>query len=405
MDYKYINRSIESLIKGIIKQSPAIALTGPRQSGKSTVLTHIFPKISYVSLDDPLYREQAIEDPELFLDTVREPVIIDEIQYAPQLLSYIKIRIDQKRQKKGRFLLTGSQQFNLIKNIGDTLAGRIGLLQLLPFDLSEKMKIKHLTDTHKTVKKAFFHACLNGSYPEPNVNNSIDIRTWYGSYLQTYLERDIRSIYEIGLLREFQSCLKLLAANCAQVLNISTISKNIGTSVNTVKKWISILEASGIIYLLIPYYNNLGKRITKSPKLYFLDTGFVCYLTGILTEEHIVSGPMTGALFENYIIQEVVKTFLNRGQIPPIYYYRTHNGLEIDLIIEKNAITLIPVEIKFSQTPKRTMNKNIDAFMKYSKNKNIKNGKLVTLSEKEIILSKNISLTNVHTFLKMLNSI
>ena len=268
---RYIHRRLEDVLKKLIKSFPAVALTGPRQSGKSTLLKNIFGgTYTIISFDDPITRERAISDPRLFIDGLREKIIFDEIQYVPQLLSYIKILIDHNCSKRGRFIITGSQQFHLIKNLGDTLAGRIALLNLLPFSIEEKRQIPFLRNKLLDTQANFIHSSLRGSFPEIALHPEMESDAWYGSYIQTYLERDLRTIYNIGSLREFQQFLHLLATRCSQILNLSSFANDLGISVNTIKKWLSILEASHIIYILPPYYRNLGKRITKSPKIYFL---------------------------------------------------------------------------------------------------------------------------------------
>ncbi len=384
---KYISRQIESKLKQLIKSFPSIAVTGPRQSGKSTLLINILNDYNYITLDDPLKREQAISDPLFFIESAGEKAVIDEIQYAPQLLSYLKIKIDNSRAKKGLYVFTGSQQFNLIKNLGDTLAGRIGLLDLLPFSVGEKKISLQL----KSPLDYFTHAALKGSYPELVLDKSIDIPAWYGAYIQTYLERDIRGIYNIGSLRDFQRFMHLLAGRCAQILNISDFAKDLGISVPTIKSWLSILEASRIIYLLPPYYNNLGKRIIKAPKLYFLDIGIVCYLTGIRDSQHLLQGPMSGALFENFCIQETIKLFFNNGLIPQLYYLRTGNNLEVDLLIEGPARTIFPIELKLSKTPDLRMGSNISRFKKLFSNLNIRQCFILSLTDKTIPLNSDIT--------------
>ncbi len=402
---KYINRQIECVIKNLIKDFPAVALTGPRQSGKSTLLQNIFGgTYTIVSFDDPITRERAISDPRLFIESQGEKVIFDEIQYVPQLLSYIKMLIDSERYKRGRFIITGSQQFNLIKNLGDTLAGRIGLLDLLPFSIGEKKKVPFLKARLSNIQNNFVHACLRGSFPEITVHSEIKSDVWYGSYIQTYLERDIRTIYNIGSLREFQQFLRLLAARCSQMLNLSSFANDLGVSVNTIKKWLSILEASRIIYILPPYYRNLGKRITKSPKVYFLDVGLVCYLTGLKNREYLFDGPLAGALFENFVIQETVKYFFNRGIRPGLFYLRTHNNVEIDLIVESD-LQLFPFEIKLTKTPNINMANPIERFIKNFTKLKINKGKIIILGEQEMSLTKNVSVINMNSYLKGLDSL
>ncbi len=296
---RYITRQIEPRIKKYASQFPAVLLTGPRQSGKSTTLKKIFGRThKIISFDDPLLRERSLTDPHLFLENLPDRVVFDEIQYAPQILSYLKINIDRRRQERGIYILTGSQQFSLMKGLTETLAGRVGVLTLLPFNYQEIQTVQRKSEP------LFINACLRGSFPEIVAHPKIDASAWYSSYLTTYLERDIRSIYNIGSLREFQRFMQLLASRCSQILNLSNLANDLGVAVNTVKNWISVLEASQIIYLLSPYYQNMGKRISRNPKVYFLDCGLVCYLTGIATKGHLLNGPMAGALFENYCIRK-----------------------------------------------------------------------------------------------------
>jgi predicted AAA+ superfamily ATPase len=368
-----------------------VAVTGPRQCGKSTLLRELFGSTHrYLTFDDPLLREQATADPKLFLDNAGERVILDEIQYVPKLLSYVKILIDQERHKVGRLLFTGSQQFSMMKDLGDSLAGRIALLELLPFHTEEQQAIAKLSRKLSSPREAFLHACLTGSYPELNLKPDMDRRAWYGAYAQTYLERDIRTLYNIGDLREFQRFMQLLAARTAQILNLTDFSRDLGVSVNTVKKWLSILEASRVVYLLTPYYQHFGKRLTKAPKAYFLDCGLVCYLTGIETETHVLNGPMAGALFETYCIQETVKTLLFQGQRPRLYYARTYNGLEVDLLIEGKNLDLFPCEIKLTKTPRLDMTTPIQRFKALFPKLKIGPGKILCLTDDDHALANDL---------------
>ncbi len=396
---KYIHRQIEPVVQQVLTTFSSLAVTGPRQSGKTTLLSQTLKDYQYVTLDDPVTRERALADPQLFFDSLGERAIIDEIQHAPGLLSYAKIRIDTRRDKKGIFVFTGSQQFHMIKNLGDSLAGRIALLDLPPFSVAEIQSHIDFTSTGD----CFEHACLAGSFPGPVTHPALDTGTWYGSYVQTYLERDIRSIYNIGSLRDFQRFMQLLAARCSQILNLSEFANALGITVPTVKKWISILEACRIIYLLHPYHSNLGKRITKSPKIYFLDCGLVCYLTGLRDSDHLLKGPMAGALFENYCVQETLKLYFNNGRRPKLYYLRTNNNLEIDLIIERSYQDILPVEIKLNKTPNPRMAGNIERFRKTFSGLKIAPGWLLSLSDKTFPLNRQTTAINFSEYIQTLN--
>ncbi len=400
----YVHRDIEKVLLGLSKQFPAIIVTGPRQSGKSTLIEKVFAKThTYLSFDDLLVRQEAIFDPKFFLEKSGPRIIIDEIQYVPQILSYIKILIDKNRSRRGYFILTGSQQFSLMKDIGDTLAGRVGIVELLPFSVSEKKRFLEGRRRFSCSQDYFIDACMVGSFPEITVYKNIEPRFWYSAYLQTYLERDVRSIYNIGNLGDFQRLLQLLAARCSQILNLSAFSSELGIAVNTIKRWISILEASRIIFLLQPYYQNLSKRITKSPKIYFLDCGLACYLLSIKDKDYLVKGPMAGALFENFCVQETVKYLLNQGERPRLFYVRTHNGLEVDLLIEKDA-RLYPIEFKLSKTPAFNMAGPIIRFRELFSNLNIASGKIVSLGAEKSFLTKDVLTESVEDYLSWLNA-
>jgi uncharacterized protein len=394
----YIPRDIEARLERLLTSSPCVAVTGPRQAGKSTLLRHCLPDYQYVTLDDPFYREQALFDPLLFLDSLGERAIIDEIQLAPSLLSYVKIRVDNQRSVKGQYVFTGSQQFGLIKNLSDSLAGRIALLELLPLSVAEKRR--HLTIPDSI--GLFKHAALTGCYPELVVDEAVDLQSWYASYLQTYLERDIRTIYNIGDLRDFQRFVRLLAARCGQQLNMSDFSRDLGISVPTIKSWLSILEASRVVYLLPPYYANLGKRITKSPKVYFIDIGLACSLAGVRDEAHLFNGPMAGHLFENFCIQETIKFFLGKGIQPPLYYIRTGNGLEVDLLIEPSAGVLIPVEIKLTKTPTPQQARTLAAFRESFAQLGPAPGMLLSLAEQNRPLTREVTAVTLGDYFERL---
>jgi predicted AAA+ superfamily ATPase len=394
----YIQRVMEKLLPGILATFPCLAITGPRQAGKSTLLRHSLPDYRYVSLDDPAVLAQATTDPEYFLDSLGERCIIDEIQLAPGILSYVKMRVDADRSRNGRFVFTGSQQFGMIRNLGDSLAGRIALLDLLPFAVDE---MAMATPLHSGLD-CFFAAALTGTYPQLALTAEIDRRLWYASYIQTYLERDIRSLYDIGSLREFHRFMQLLAARCSQLLNMSSFATDLGVSVTTVKRWLSVLEAGRIIYLLPPYFNNLGKRITKMPKIYFLDTGLACHLAGIRDREQLLEGAMAGALFENFCVQETVKCFANRGEQPRISYLLTNNGLEVDLIIEGPNLRPLPVEIKLSRTPSAGMATGITRFSGLFAETRPEDGLLLCLADGERPVCRGVTAIGLREYLSRL---
>jgi uncharacterized protein len=343
---EYIKRTIEHEIKEMCGTFAVVALTGPRQAGKSTTLKRIFKdKYRYISLDDPEIRAQAVKDPMSFIDQLEDFWIIDEAQYSPDLFSAVKMRVDSDPSIKGRFILSGSQQFLLMKSITESLAGRVGMLSMYPLSMDEM----HKTGPDMSGEKCFYTACSRSTYPEPFVNHKIRMSRWFESYIRTYVQRDIRSLYNIGKLGEFEAFIKMLAAQAGQVLNLSRHSNRLGVSVNTVKSWLSILRASGIIYILNPYYRNILKQLTKNPKVFFVDTGLLCSLTGIETKEQLKNSPLYGSIFENYCIIETIKFFSNRynGRRKDFYFLRDQDRLEIDLIIESNN-KLYPIEIKAS---------------------------------------------------------
>lgn len=335
---KYIQRVVEAKFLEYLTIFPVVGVSGPRQSGKSTLIKHLLgDKYQYVTFDDPTNIRLFTEDPEGFINNCANKVIFDEAQKVPELFNYIKMAVDEDRQNYGKFVITGSSQFSLFGKISESLAGRIGLLTLLPFQHSELPEI---------YKKC---AIYKGQYPELCIQQYLHTEAWYSSYVNTYLEKDVRSILNIGDLRDFNRLLSLLAAQTSQPLNMNSLAAAIGVSASTIKRWISVLEASFIIFLLPPYYENFGKRITKSPKLYFYDTGLVSYLTGIETEKQYNQGPMAGSLFENYVISNIFKNIHHKKLNHHLYYYRTGHGIEVDLIIDTKH-TKHFVEIKKSST-------------------------------------------------------
>ncbi len=339
----YIHRRLEEKVTSFLEFFPVIGITGPRQSGKSTMLRNLLKdSFRYVTFDDYRNINLFYEDPEKFISIYNQYVVFDEIQKVPELFNYIKRVVDEKRDFKGRFIITGSAQFSMMSSITESLAGRIGLLTLLPFQYNE------IVDTDYQPSE------FRGCYPEIVINNYKNSESWFNSYLETYIEKDARAISNIGNLSDFRRLIKILAANCSQVLNLSSLANVLGVGVNTVKRWVSILEASYIIFLLPPYFNNFNKRIIKSKKIYFYDTGLVAALTGIQNEKMYENGPLAGPIFENYVIAEIKKQLHHSANYSEMYFYRTSNGVEVDLLIE-NGLNMKMIEIKNSETFKPRM--------------------------------------------------
>lgn len=358
-------RALGRVIQKALRTFPAIVVTGPRQSGKTTLLKALCSEShAFVTLEDPDVRIRAKEDPLEFLARWKPPVIIDEIQYVPELLSYIKTRIDENR-KPGQWLFTGSQHFGLMQGISQSLAGRAAVLSLLPFSLAERAGRGDTTLTAmqwarklKALPAADFkvslpETILRGSYPEIASRRSVDRQLWCGSYIATFLERDVRNLAQIGDLSQFERFLKLCAVRTGQLLSLSDLARDIGVSVPTAKRWLSVLEAGYQVFLLYPFYRNLGKRLVKSPKMYFNDTALASYLLGLHDKETLLNSPSFGALFETMVVTDVLKRFLHSGEMPSISYFRTRDGLEIDLLLEiGQKISLFEIKSAMTVWPK-----------------------------------------------------
>jgi len=332
-----IKRDVERTIKKLFRQMPLVAVVGPRQSGKSTLLKSLYPKIKYVSLEDPDRRLFAREDPRRFLSAYGPPAIIDEVQQAPELFSYLQTLIDDTG-RAGQYLLSGSQNFLLLSQVSQSLAGRVGLVTLLPFSFNEA-GVSRLTADELMFK---------GFYPRI-WDKHLDSAQWYSGYVQTYLEKDVRQIKNITNLILFQKFLKLAAGRTGQSLNLSSLGNEVGVNHNTIQSWLSILEASFITFRLPPYYRNINKRLVKTPKLYFYDTGLAASLMEIDSARQLASHPLRGALFETMIVNELIKKNFNRGQLPRAYYLQDKSGHEVDLIF-KQQNDLLGIEIKAGET-------------------------------------------------------
>ena len=410
---KYRARTIEKSLNELVDNCPVIMITGPRQVGKTTLLNHLVDtsgkKINYVSLDNLIIRSQAIEDPELFLRTYEAPLIIDEFQYAPNLLSYIKIGVDNARKNEmfgdGKevgtlYYLTGSQVFQTMKNVSESLAGRIGILDLYGFSEREIESIdepiflpdiellKNKTKTKIKSTSEIFEKIINGSYPEVNNNKGKNREQFYETYIRTYIERDIRQLINIKDETKFLKFISSVAARTAQEYNAMDIANDIGVNSKTVDEWISILKNTNLIFMLQSYSNNNVQKAIKRPKIYFMDTGLACYLTGYINSETLERSAYNGAIFETYIISEIVKSYTNNGKDPRtrLYYYRDTNQKEIDLLVFYDN-KVYPVEIKKSANPGKTAIKNFDVVKKFGVN--IGNGTILCMMENIVVIDDN----------------
>lgn len=394
-----ISRQMHSLLNRLLNQFPAILVTGARQVGKSTLLKHIGQDYQYVTFDDPILLEQAKQESRLFFLNHQGKLILDEVQYAPEIFSLLKLEIDSKQQN-GLFLLSGSQAFELMQNISETLAGRIAILKLQGLSLREILGVKfdqpfipntdYLLAREQELKlpENVWQLIHKGDMPRL-YSQDVDWEIYYRSYVATYIERDVRQLTNISSTTDFTRFMVSIAARSGELLNYSNIAQEVGVSNETIKRWVAILQTSGIIYLLQPYHNNHLKRAIKTPKVYFLDTGLMAYLTKWLTPETISQGAKSGQFFETFVISQVIKSFNNKGIEPPIYFYRDTNQKEIDLIIEYNR-TLYPVEIKVTANPTKKMAKSFDLLKPVSQEWELGSGVIINQYPAKHYLSENL---------------
>lgn len=399
-----IERAIKDALFRVAKSFPVTLVTGTRQTGKSTLLKNYIQKdgCQYVTFDDKENILAVKEVPKLFMAVHKAPAVFDEIQYVPSLFSYIKMDVDSNRTP-GMFYLTGSQQFSMMKSVLESLAGRVGILNLLPFSQRELVSDsfsapfvptqEYLLGRRESYKSeslppdAIWKTIQKGMYPEI-CNGNVTSQDFFSSYIGTYIERDVRLLTQVADEMQFIQFISVAAARTGQLVNYADMARTVGIDPNTAKRWLSVLVSSGIVYLLQPYFGNVEKRIVKTPKLYFVDTGLAAYLTKWTTAEVLMTGAMAGSFFETFVISEILKSYTNAGMNPPLYFYRDSDGVEIDLLIENDGI-LYPVEIKATSTPRKDNAKNFH-ILNSIKDKKIAPGTVICNSSDIGIVAKDV---------------
>lgn len=356
--HKYIPRALSSEIELSAAEYPVVTIIGPRQSGKTTLVRERFPSHRYVNLEDPTLRALAEADPQTFLQRFPTPVIFDEVQRVPALLSHVQVRVDESPTAKGQWILTGSNQLKLRESVGQSLAGRTAVLTLLPFSIDELA-------ASGAVQPTSFEDWIHRGFLPRIYREGIRPQSAWRDYYQTYVERDVRLLLQLENQIGFERFLKLLAGRVGQLINLNAMSNEVGVAQSTLTKWLSVLEASFIVFRLPPYFRNFGKRQTKSPKLYFTDPGLAAWLLGIESPDQVARDPLVGGLFENLVVVEALKARLNQGKAPNLYFFRDSNGREVDLLYPSGS-GVIPVEIKSARSYSSHFESDIRYFQKIS---------------------------------------
>ena len=396
--FPYVQRAMEPILQTAVAGFPAVVLSGPRQSGKTTLLKQLFgSKFGYVSLEFPDIRKIASQDPRSFLNDNPPPVIIDEVQHVPELLSYIKERIDDNRHVKGQYILTGSHNLLLLQSVSQSLAGRAAILSLYSFSRRE---IDGFPDQAAPWESDFkprqrskiddieiWRQLIRGGFPEVVVNTEVNLPLWHAGYIRAYLQKDVRLIQNIESFSEFRNFLTVLADRSGQLFDLNDISNNLGISINTVKAWLSVLEATDQVKIIHPYFVNVGKRLVKTPKIYFTDVGTLCHLINMVEPKILALSEKKGAVLETAVLSEIIRMFTAIGIDPRVYFWRTTNGKEVDFIVEVQG-KLIPIEVKASKTPSESMIKGINAFQQGYENR-AGQGFLVHLGNKQLPMGQN----------------
>ncbi len=340
----FYQRALRQRIEGLLEQFPALLLTGARQTGKSSLLKEAFPEWKFVSLDLPSIAEEAEKRPDVFLARFPPPVVVDEIQYAPALFRNLKDAIDKNRSRNGQFLLTGSQKFQLMESVSESLAGRCALLEL------HSLSARELEGGQSVDSSGWLEFLFRGGYPELAANPLISAADYYRSYVSTYLERDVRNLLHVGSLRDFERFIRMAATRNAALLNVSELARDVGIASSTARQWISVVEASGVIQLVEPYFQNLGKRMVKTPKLYFLDTGLLCYLLGISSVASLLESSLLGNVWEAFVCGQICRELQRKATATSLWFWRDAYGLEVDFLLDSGSHFEL-IESKWTEHP------------------------------------------------------